>query len=233
MLEYVVVGLVSGLVVSFIVLVVGKFWKSVIEPIFEERVYKGLHIEGKWYSLYVEATDFRQETIKLKRRGHNITGYMVCKTGADEGEEYAITGSFRNLLLPLTYETTDQKKSDRGTVTLMSTHNGERLVGKVTLYETNLDTVVTAQVIWFRNKDDLNNIVEYIKRHREQLKDIRRKEEAIKKEFNDFFLDFPKEYAEFKEKEEAELLSQKEKEKSKSSSYIEGESKRVDNSDSE
>ncbi|TBR38262.1 hypothetical protein CBF23_012775 [Marinomonas agarivorans] len=222
MLEYVIVGLVSGLVVSFVVLVLSKFWKNVVEPIFEEKVYKGLHIEGKWYSLYVEATDFRQETIKLKRRGHTITGHMVCKTGADEGEEYSITGSFRNLLLPLTYETTDKKKSDRGTVTLMSTHNGERLVGKVTLYETNLDTVVTAQVIWFRNKDDLNDIVEYIKRHREQLKDIRKKEEAIKKEFNDFFLDFPKEYAEIKEAEQNQKSKQ---------NIIEGESKRIDNSE--
>lgn len=226
MLEYVIVGLVSGLVVSFVVLVLSKFWKNVVEPIFEEKVYKGLHIEGKWYSLYVEATDYRQETIKLKRRGHNITGHMVCKTGADEGEEYSITGSFRNLLLPLTYETTDKKKSDRGTVTLMSTHNGERLVGKVTLYETNLDTVVTAQVIWFRNKDDLNDIVEYIKRHREQLKDIRKKEEAIKKEFNDFFLDFPKEYAEIKEAEQNKKIKQKE-------DIIEGESKRIDNGESE
>lgn len=224
MLEYVIVGLVSGLVVSFVVLVLSKFWKNVVEPIFEEKVYKGLHIEGKWYSLYVEATDFRQETIKLKRRGHTISGHMVCKTGADEGEEYSISGSFRNLLLPLTYETTDKKKSDRGTVTLMSTHNGERLVGKVTLYETNLDTVVTAQVIWFRNKDDLNDIVEYIKRHREQLKDIRRKEEAIKKEFNDFFLDFPKEYAEIKEAEQNQKIKPKE-------SIIEGESKRIDNNE--
>jgi len=227
MLEYVVVGLVSGLVVSFLVLVVGKFWHSVIEPIFEEKVYKGLHIEGKWYSLYVESTDFRQETIKLKRRGHSIKGYMVCKSGADEGEEYSISGSFHNSLLPLTYETTDKKKSDRGNVTLMSTHNGERLVGKVTLYETHLDTVVTAQVIWFRNKDDLNNIVEYIKRHRDQLKDIRRKEEAIKKEFTDFFLEFPKEYAEIKEKEE-EAQSKKIKHKE---SIIEGESKRIHNND--
>ncbi len=65
------------------------------------------------------------------------------------------------------------------------------------------------------------------KRHRDQLKDIRRKEEAIKKEFTDFFLEFPKEYAEIKEKEE-EAHSKKIKHKEH---IIEGESKRIHNND--
>ena len=57
MVENIVVGLVSGLFVSFLVLVIGKLWRAVIEPWIEERVYKDLHIEGKWYSLYVESGD--------------------------------------------------------------------------------------------------------------------------------------------------------------------------------
>lgn len=218
MLENIVVGLVSGLVVSFLVLVIGRFWRAVIEPWFEERVYKDLHIEGKWFSLYVDAGDYRQEVVNLKRHGHAIQGNMICKTGADDGEEYSICGSFRNLLLPLTYEASDKKKSDRGTITLMSSLNGERLIGEVAMYSTSTDSIETAQVIWFRNKDDLNQTIEYIREHREQLNKIRKKEAEIKEELSEFFEEFAREFAE-----------RKKREKQEKDSAIDGESKRIEN----
>ena len=201
MVENAVIGLVSGLVVSFIVLVVGRFWRGIVEPWFEERVYKDLHIEGKWFSLYVETGDYRQETINLKRHGHSISGHMICKTGADDGEEYTLCGSFRNLLLPLTYESTDKEKSDRGTITLKSSHNGQRFVGEVAMYETKSDDIDTCHVIWFRNKGDLEATVSYIKEHREILRAIRKKENAIREELSDFFDEFAKEFAKKKKAE--------------------------------
>ncbi|KPZ70356.1 hypothetical protein AN944_02428 [Shewanella sp. P1-14-1] len=218
MFENVVSGLVSGLVVSFLVLVVGRFWKGVVEPWIEERVYKDLHVEGKWYSLYVNTGDYRQEAINIKRHGHTINGHMICKTGADDGEEYYICGSFRNLLLPLTYEAADKQKSDRGTITLMSSHNGERFVGEVAMYDTKADSIGTTKVIWFRNRKDLERTVKYIKLHREQLDEIRERERHIQDELSDFFEEFAKEFAKRKEEE------QKEKEDA-----IEGESKRIEN----
>ncbi|EJK2117039.1 hypothetical protein [Vibrio navarrensis] len=201
MFQNLVVGLVSGLVVSFIVLVVGRAWRAIVEPWFEERVYKDLHIEGKWYSLYVDTDDYRQEAINLKRHGHSISGHMICKTGADDGEEYSLCGSFRNLLLPLTYEASDKKKSDRGTITLMSTHNGERFVGEVAMYETKTDSICTGHVIWFRNKKDLEETVSYIKQHREQLQKLRVRERELRAEFAEFFEEVAQEFAKRKMQE--------------------------------
>jgi hypothetical protein len=218
----IVVGLISGLTVSFIVMVLGQLWKGMVEPWFEERVYKDLHIEGKWYSLYVNSVDFRQETINLKRHGHTITGTMMCTIGADDGEEYHICGSFRNMLLPLTYEATDKKKTDRGSITLRSTFNGERLVGKIALYETRFDEVETGQVVWFRNKNDVKEQIEYIKSHRDELDAIKEKERKVKREFQDFFKEFAKEFAERKKAEKDKKQEEKEK-------TIEGESKRIEN----
>lgn len=218
----IVVGLISGLTVSFIVMVLGKLWKGLVEPWFEERVYKDLHIEGKWYSLYVNAVDFRQETISLKRHGHTVTGTMMCTTGEDDGEEYHICGSFRNMLLPLTYEATDKKKTDRGSITLRSTFNGERLVGKIALYETRFDEVETGQVVWFRNKNDVKEQIEYIKAHREELDAIKEKERKVRREFQEFFKEFAKEFAERKKAE-------KDKEKEEEERTIEGEAKRIEN----
>lgn len=202
MLENIVVGLVSGLVVSFLVLVIGRFWKNIVEPWFEERVYKDLQIEGKWYSLYVDAGDYRQEIVNLTRHGHSISGKMTCKNGADDGEEYTLCGSFRNLVLPLTYESADKTKSDRGTITLMSSHNGQRFLGEVAMYETKSDSIDTATVIWFRDKDDLKETVKYIKEHREELKRIRDKERKNREEFSHFMEEFAKVFAKKKQKEQ-------------------------------
>ncbi|QUX94421.1 hypothetical protein C0J08_02890 [Marinomonas sp. CT5] len=218
MFENVVAGLVSGVVVSILVLVIGRFWKAVVVPWFEERVYKDLHVEGKWYSLYVDTGDYRQEIISLKRHGHSISGHIICKTGADDGEEYSVCGSFRNLLLPLTYEAADKQKSDRGTITLMSTYNGERFVGEIAMYETNTDSIGTTKVIWFRSKVDLDRTLTYIKLHREQLDKIRARELKIREDMREFFEEFTKEFSERKKQEQREK-----------DDVIEGESKRLEN----
>jgi hypothetical protein len=204
MYENIVTGLVSGLVVSFTVLVIGKFWRGVVEPWFEERVYKDLHLEGKWFSLYVETGDYRQEIINLKRHGHAIIGLMTCRNGADEGEEYSLCGSFRNLLLPMTYESTDKNKSDRGTITLKSSHNGQRLIGEIAMYETRSGAIDTAQVIWFRNKDELKKTVEYIKEHREKLQELRERELEVREELSEFMAEFAKEFSKRKRQEQEE-----------------------------
>ena len=56
-------GLISGLVVSIFVLVFRQFWNSVIVPWFEERVYKDVHIEGKWFGLFPEDRYYKQFVI--------------------------------------------------------------------------------------------------------------------------------------------------------------------------
>lgn len=197
----IVAGLVSGLTVTIIVLVFGKLWRTVIEPWFEERVYKDTHIEGKWYSLYVNSIDLRQETISISRAGHSVTGKMMCNTGEDDGEEYILKGSFRNLLLPMTYEAADRKKTDRGTVTLKSVHNGERLTGRVAMYNTKRDAISTAVVVWFRNKDDMQEQIKYIKEHRARLAEIRKKSEEVAEEFKEFFDEFYEEYSKGKKEQ--------------------------------
>ena len=149
MQENIIAGLVSGIVVTIFVLVFRHFWNAVIVPWFEDRVYKDVRLEGKWYGFYPTSGDLRQDVIVLKRHGHSIKGKMICAKGEDEGDEYSVTGSFRNMLLPLVYESTDKTKTDRGSITLRCTTNGERLTGKIALYNTYEDTVISASVTWF------------------------------------------------------------------------------------
>ncbi|MFO4643386.1 hypothetical protein [Vibrio cholerae] len=158
MQENFIVGLVSGLVVTIFVVTFKKFWEAVIIPWFEERVYKDVKIEGKWYGINPTTKDLEENLITLKRHGHTIQGTMICVSGADEGTEFKLCGSFRNMLLPLTYEENDKTKTDRGTITLKVINNGEEMKGILAFYHNQRDSIETANVHWYRNKSKVEAI---------------------------------------------------------------------------
>lgn len=182
MQENIIAGLVSGFVVTLFVLVFRQFWNAVIVPWFEDRVYKDVRIEGKWFGLYPGSKDLRQDVIVLKRHGHSVQGKIICSKGGDEGDEYSVCGSFRNMLLPLVYESTDKTKTDRGSITLRCTTNGERLTGQIALYSTFEDSVIPGSITWFRSKKDLDAMVERIQKREEKMKELKEERRRIAKE---------------------------------------------------
>ena len=158
MTDGIISGLISGVVVTIFVVIVRAMWKRIITPWFEELVYKDAMLEGKWFSLYIDQNIMtRQETISLKRHGHDVSGTLICANGPDEGTSYSVQGSFRNMILPLIYETNDRSRTDRGSITLRSVRDGERMEGKAAVYDTDADAIESIQVIWFRSIKDLED----------------------------------------------------------------------------
>lgn len=182
MSENLVAGLISGLVVTLFVVIFRAIWNSIIVPWFEERVYKDVQIEGKWFGLYPTSVDLRRDVIVLKRHGHKISGTLTCVKGNDEGDEYSLRGSFRNLVLPLIYESTEREKTDRGSITLRAINNGERLSGKIAFYNTSKDSISSGNIIWFRKKDELEVIAERIKQQKEELTKLEEERSRIEEE---------------------------------------------------
>ncbi|WP_136678599.1 hypothetical protein [Neptunomonas sp. XY-337] len=182
MSENLVSGLISGLVVTLFVVVFRAIWHSIIVPWFEERVYKDVRIEGKWFGLYPTSVDLRQDVIVLKRHGHAITGTLTCVKGSDEGDEYSLSGSFRNLVLPLIYESTDREKTDRGTITLRAINNGERLSGRIAFYHTIKDSIDSGNILWFRKREELEAVAGRIKQKKEELEKLEEERSRIEKE---------------------------------------------------
>ncbi|WP_460593400.1 hypothetical protein [Giesbergeria sinuosa] len=182
MAENIIAGLISGLLATILVFVFRSAWSALIIPWFEERIYKDVRIEGSWYSLYPSSSDVRQEVITLQRRGHAITGTIICSSGNDSGEKYQVSGSFRNMLLPLTYESADLTKTDRGSITLKAVHNGERLAGKIAMYNTFEDSVETANIVWFRYKPDLDKYILDLAKKKPEITELRKQSRRIDKE---------------------------------------------------
>jgi len=57
--ENIIAGLISGAVVTLFIIIFRSIWIKIIEPWFEDRVYKDAQIEGKWFTLYLTTIDNR------------------------------------------------------------------------------------------------------------------------------------------------------------------------------
>lgn len=185
MRENIIAGLVSGLFVTIFAFAFRAFWHAVIIPWFEERVYKDVKIEGKWFTLHTEELNERQEVVQLKRHGHSVSGLMTCIEGPDQGEEYILNGSFRNMVLSLHYETSDVKSTDRGAITLRCKRNGEQLVGKIANYDTLTEEISSANIYFFRYKSAQEEMLSMVRKRRQLRKDLvkqrREVEESLKR----------------------------------------------------
>ena len=174
-----VTGITSGIVTTILVFVFRSLWRSSVIPWFEERIYKDIKIEGDWFSFYPESSDERSEKVEITRRGHSIAGSMTCMTGGDKGEKYNLTGSFRNMILPLIYESADRNKSDRGAISLRATSNGQRMVGKISLYVDQSDQIASSTVVWFRSRTELDNYIKHIRSRGKRFKIIKHHKQEI------------------------------------------------------
>ena len=109
---------------------------------------------------------------------------MTCINRFEKGEEYIISGTFKNLILSLTYETKDKTKTDLGTITLMAKNNGCRLKGKIALYNNDKDNIDVGNIIWFRSEKDLDKHVKFVKLNKMILQKLKDNiEELSKQEF--------------------------------------------------
>jgi|SRR5688500_7716113 len=145
------IGVISGLVATFLVFVFHRVYLSIIRPWIEDRVYKDARIEGRWCIKYPSIkSEEVEEYATIRRVAHRITGQITCTKGPDSGKIYNVEGSFRNLLLTLTYTSADPAALDRGAFVLQLNDNGSNLSGRSSYYFNGSHSVVDAECVWRR-----------------------------------------------------------------------------------
>ena len=87
-------------------------------------------------------------------------------------------------MLPLTYESCDSTKSDRGAIALKATKNGKRLVGKIAMYNDITDVVATATIIWFRTNEDLKKYYLSIADRRQEIENLKSQAKEVEDKLN-------------------------------------------------
>jgi hypothetical protein len=148
-MEQIGIGIIAGLLTTLLVVVVRQLWVTVIEPWYENRVYKDVRIEGVWHGKYGEG-EFGEEVVRISRVGHNVTGSITVTNGPDKGQSYVFSGTFSNLILTAAYTAKDTSNLDRGSYCLMLVNNGSNLVGYSSFYEDSKHKIVSGKCTWSR-----------------------------------------------------------------------------------
>jgi len=147
-MDSIAIGIIAGLITTFIVIVIQKLWSGAVEPWYEERIYKDARIEGVWEGTYPDID--LKEIITLKRVAHSVSGIVAIVEGPNQGQTYELSGTFKNLILTVTYSAKDRESLDRGSYTLMLKNNGKTMEGHSVFYEDDMNEIVTGPCVWKR-----------------------------------------------------------------------------------
>ncbi|ALM66753.1 hypothetical protein ACUVJI_04700 [Vibrio parahaemolyticus] len=147
-LNNVAAGIVAGLVTGVLIWFFRAIWLSILKPRIEDLLYKGVRIDGLWFSELVGAESTHKEEIVVVQRGNKISGTIKTVEGQDKGSNYKFTGSFKNLVLTGTYESTSKYMTDRGTFILRLSDNGGELKGITTYAISAGSSLCTVEYVW-------------------------------------------------------------------------------------
>lgn len=140
------IGIISGLVTAFLILIFRGWWLGILLPWYEERVYKDSRVDKTWfaYSPFSHSTEIEELQWEIKQVAHKLSGTVICLNGRDKGKIYDVEGTFQNLILTAVYRSTDRRDLDRGTLTLMLINNGQTLKGHCAYYSASRNEIEDA-----------------------------------------------------------------------------------------
>ncbi len=143
-LDQIVPGILSGLAV------LGIVWlaRNVVPDIWLRFGTNEPRIAGKWKTEFEEDGKSYEEKVDLRQRGRKVSAKIVLE---EDGEEtiYEFSGTFQNLILSGTYDSTDKEEYERGAILLR--YVGKGFVGRNAFFsKTSEDEVKASPYKWTR-----------------------------------------------------------------------------------
>lgn len=149
-LSNLLIGIIGGLCATALTFVIQAYWIRVIIPWYEERIYKDAKVEGKWVGdIQTADNNVNPFTFNISRSSHRVYGTMINNRS---GSIYSIEGEFRNMIMTLTYSSTQSHAVDRGCFTFLLINNGRQLDGHVVYYYSPEHRIYPAPVKVSREK---------------------------------------------------------------------------------
>ncbi len=140
-MENISIGIIAGIIATFIVFVFSTIWKKILIPWYEERIYKDVKIEGKWEGIMEYDGAINKDIIIINRESHSISGTIKTIEGPNKGGDYIFKGSFKNLILTASYRASDRFQLDRGSFSLILKENGKKFEGRSSFYDDSTNKI--------------------------------------------------------------------------------------------
>lgn len=128
-----VIGLVSGLLSSFVAWVFYRLANDSVIPWYQRRFYRGLIVQGAWQGERNDNGDIYGFNFQLTQSGHKLTGMFNANNtradGTKTNKNYLLSGEIANNTLILTYVPSDQRSYGSGSFLFQVFDAGRTLKG--------------------------------------------------------------------------------------------------------
>ncbi|MBF0376245.1 MAG: hypothetical protein HQK72_02065 [Desulfamplus sp.] len=128
-----IIGIVSSLVATAVFIVLSEFFRRIVLPWYEDKIYRGVRIDGEWRIKSVDgkAVDPKDATLTSKftlhQKGEKVMG-QYFHGGVDEKDEvYLVTGHIRDGYLSLISEPKSRRSIDAGVGLYHIRYDGSKL----------------------------------------------------------------------------------------------------------
>ncbi|MBY8908257.1 hypothetical protein K6L05_00470 [Salinicoccus roseus] len=155
-----VLGIVSGIITSFLIWFLVNFFKNIVVPWFESIVYKGIDISGDWQSsVTLTPSHFRVNLdINIKQKGHRLNGdiHALYINTLNEKERRTrrlkFTGKITDNNIVITYNSATKTVVSLGVFLLKQHLGGEQLKGTMVSSDRVTNGILSYEdITWKRN----------------------------------------------------------------------------------
>jgi hypothetical protein len=152
-------GIVSGVLTTLLLWIIGRVTTGFIIPWFESLVYKGIDISGNWKSnVQLSPDNYKVKlNIIVKQKGHRLTGDILAQyINTDSSQEtrtrrLKFLGEITNNNIVITYKSATKEVSSLGVFLMKIILGGEKLKGTLVSQDQLSEGINSyKEIIWER-----------------------------------------------------------------------------------
>ena len=143
------IGVIGSVLGGSILLLAQWFWRSPLSSIVLRFQKNEPRIAGKWRTSFKEEGQEYHESVTLRQHGRNIMADIILREDNNDETVYKFVGTFRNLVLSGTYQSTDESDFERGAILLRYIQRGT-FVGQNLFFSKKSEHLVSSDYEWTR-----------------------------------------------------------------------------------
>jgi hypothetical protein len=156
-------GVVAGIATSAALLILSQLFNNVVIPWYQELVFKGIDLRGKWIAqkTYPSGISYHYSLL-LKQNAHNVRGSMtISKMNSQPGppggflgdyvQSFEVTGTTWEGFLTINMTSDDRRSLAFATSLLQVRNRGQALVGHMAYRSSQVDQVDSEEITWTRS----------------------------------------------------------------------------------
>ena len=158
----VIVGVVTGILTTGLLSLIGAIFSEIILPWYHENAYKGLDLSGKWHIQLGDSgvnSNHLEMTADLRQITDRVSGSLVvvAKNSSQRPLTYTLSGSRREQFLAVTIEKVGRKQYGIGTSLVQVASVGDRLTGYLCAYDSGPGNIRCDSCEWNRIEDEVDS----------------------------------------------------------------------------